>query len=283
MFEYIVEIEKYNEHHDPKTGRFTHAPGGAWSIRIASEKSEVMAKNPNEQALYVFENGGETQKKCLAAMRNGKTEELVNNYFKIMEKNGDPTPTKKTSGQLDSKLSGEVAAKYGGDWEKGRLDYIRNITGQNDTEAAKTREEMQRWFGGSWSNADTSTLDKYIEQDHAYDGKLYRGMKFDDDDFESFMKNISPGAEIGMRRNSSWSSDEMVARRFGRVSDDSVNSVYLICEKNRTSAPVAYLAGNGESEVIAHSQAKWTVLHTEIVEQSGGKRNAIITVVEKGA
>ena len=40
MFEYIVEIEKYNEHHDPKTGRFTNKPGGSASAMSDSERKE---------------------------------------------------------------------------------------------------------------------------------------------------------------------------------------------------------------------------------------------------
>lgn len=283
MFDYIVEIEKFNEHHDPKTGRFTHAPGGgSWSERMSEERARVDAMKPNEQARYVWKNGGETKKKCLAAMKNGKTEALVSNYFKVMEKNGDPTPTKPTSGQMTAKMRKDAEELYGGDYKVARKEYIKKIANMNDEEADKTEAEFREWFGGDWFHADTKTLDRYIEKDHAYKGEIYRGMDFETrSDFDAFMKDVSPGATIGMRRNSSWTSDKETASDFAGIGG-SADSVMITCVKNRTSAPVDHLSGMGESEVLAHSKAKWTVLHSEVVEDRGARR-AYITVVEKGA
>lgn len=41
MFDYIVEIEKFNEHHDPKTGRFTNKPGGEAGFVPARDRREA--------------------------------------------------------------------------------------------------------------------------------------------------------------------------------------------------------------------------------------------------
>lgn len=317
MFETIIEVvRKFNPYHD-RLGRFASADSassftirtragyqqrqadraierekqkasgggsgnGEWAAKMDKEQADVLAMKPNKQAHYVYKQGGATQETAVAAMKNGQAGDLVKNYFDIMKQNGDPTPTKPTSKQLNDKIRDDVESGKYKDYGEAKTGYIKQMSGQSDEEAAATKKEFDQWFGGSWSKADTATLDKYIEQDHAYDGKIYRGMKFNADDFYSFMNNISPGAEIGMKRNASWSSNEDVARSFSNHISSDVNSVVLTCVKNKTSAPVAHLSSVGEEEVLSHSKAKWTVLHSEIVENPNGSKNAYITVVEKG-
>ena len=283
---FLELIQKFNKWHDPKTGRFSSGPGGggasAWSAGLEEEKQKVLQMKPAKQALYVLDHDGETYDNCVAAMENGTTEALVNNYFAIMAANGDPTPTKQTSDQLTYKLKDDVnGGKYDG-YQEAREGYIQNMAGQSQAEAKASMAEFQKWFGGSWDSAETSILDKYIESDHVYDGKIYRGMKFDDAGYDAFMENISPGAQISMKRNSSWSSNEDVARNFGAHVYDDVNTVMVTCVKNRTSAPVAHLSTQGEDEVLAHSNAKWTVLHSETVVWPSGARKTYLTVVEAG-
>ena len=259
------------------------ASGSAYEKKLDEEQAKVLAMKPNEQALYVFEHNGETEDNCVAAMNNGETEALVKNYFAVMKANGDPTPTKPTSGQVKNQLKDEVEyrRKYEG-YEEARTDYIQKMTGMDEAEAAATLKEFNTWFSGSWGNADTATLDNYIAKDHVYDGKMYRGMKFTPEGFDAFMENVSPGATISMKRNSSWTSDEAVARSFAAHSYDATFSVMLTCVKNRTSAPVDHLSGVAESEVIAHSKARWTVLHSEVVTWPSGAKKAYLTVVETG-
>ena len=305
-------VVKFNPYHDQR-GRFstadgatvfTYAPGkskahdnaiarekerdaagsgSAYEKELEEEQARVLAMKPNEQAEYVWDHDGETEDNCVAAMKNGETEALVKNYFAIMKANGDPTPTNPTSGQVKNQLKDEVEyrRKYKG-YEEARTDYIQKMTGMDEAEAAATLKEFNKWFSGSWGDADTATLDNYISKDHVYDGKMYRGMKFNPETFDAFMENISPGATISMRRNSSWSSDEAVARSFAAHSYDATFSVMVTCVKNRTSAPVDHLSGVAESEVIAHSNAKWTVLHSEVVTWPSGAKKAYLTVVEKG-
>ena len=309
-YDAITEVAKFNPYHDGKgrfsnadgAATFTYAPGkskahdnaiarekerheaesgSAYAKALDEEQAKVLAMKPNEQALYVFEHDGETEDNCVAAMNNGETEALVKNYFAIMKANGDPTPTKPTSGQVKSQLKDEVeyGRKYKG-YEEARTDYIQKMTGMDAEESAATLKEFEKWFGGSWGSADTATLDNYISKDHAYDGKMYRGMKFTPEGFDSFMENISPGATISMKRNSSWSSDEAVARSFAGHASDVVFSVMVTCVKNKTSAPVDHLSTAAEAEVIAHSNAKWTVLHSEVVTWPSGAKKAYLTVVE---
>lgn len=278
----FIDILKANPWHDPSNGQFTSGPGGSsWSASIQAERDKVLAMEPNEQALYVYEHDGDTMDNCVAAMDNGQTEALVKNYFAVMEANGDPTPVNPTSKQLTRQLQDDVeSGKYPG-YTEARTEYIKDMSGLSEAEASSTLKEMEAWFGGSWTDADTGTLDKYVENDHVYDGKMYRGMKFDHADFDSFMDNISPGAEISMKRNASWSSDEEVARRFGAHGYDDIDTVMITCVKNKTSAPVAHLSSAGEDEVLSSSKAKWTVLHSEIATWPSGAKKAYITVVEK--
>lgn len=259
------------------------ASGSAYEKDMDEEQEKVLSMKPNEQALYVFEHDGETQDNCVSAMENGETEALVKNYFSIMKANGDPTPVNPTSGQVKSQLKNEVeyGRKYNG-YEEARIDYIQKMTGMDADEAAATMKEFNKWFGGSWGSADTETLDNYISKDHVYDGKMYRGMKFTPEGFDSFMENVSPGATISMKRNSSWTSDEAVARSFGGHASDVVFSVMVTCVKNRTSAPVDHLSTSAESEVLAHSKARWSVLHSEVVTWPSGAKKAYLTVVETG-
>lgn len=130
--------------------------------------------------------------------------------------------------------------------------------------------------------ADRAVLDKYVESDHVYDGQIYRGMHFSREDFDAFMENVQPGSVVHMKRNSSWSSSKEDAYRFGHHADAGASSVIITCVKNRTSAPVDHLSTYGENEVLAHSRAGWTVLHSEIVERRSGERKAYLTVIETG-
>ena len=201
-----------------------------------------------------------------------------------MEENGDPTPTKDTSGQATD-FYDDVKNEYGNDWDAARFDYIKKFTGQNDEQAKKTQSELQTWFGGGWSKADTATLDKYIDEDHAYDGELYRGLHFENDgDFDSFIAQCEPGAVITNKNgmNSSWSSSEGMARNYAHSANKAVDSVVLHCVKNRTTSPVSYLSSKGEDECLSHSKAQWTVLHAEVSETGQGGRKADVYVVEKG-
>lgn len=177
-----------------------------------------------------------------------------------------------------------MSGKYS-DYKEAREAYIKDWTGMNNQEAERTQNELETWFGGSWTSADTKTIDKYIEKDHACEGEIYRGLHFyKKEDFEKFMSKCEPGSVIhnegGM--NASWSTSYETARIFAHGMVKECDSVMLKCAKNRTSAPVAHLSSQGEDEVLSHSRARWTVLSVDYNDKGNGNQDIIVNVIEKG-
>lgn len=247
------------------------------------KKREISRKWPeNRKAEYAFEHGLATEEEAIDAMNNGTAQSLLDRYFDILEKNGDPTPTKEKRKSPD--LNDEVI--YQKKWspsEEGkrdeftvaRLSYIRDWTGCSEEEAERTLDEMGTWFSGRWGHADTKTLDKYIDDDGVYDGEIYRGIALDQKEYEDLMAKSRPGGTVRMiGRNSSWTSDKEMACRFAG-SDEAYRHVVFKCVANRTAAPVSHLSTHGEDEVLAHSRAQWTVLAVQ-----EGRNRTVITVIE---
>ena len=256
----------------------------AWGNKISEEREKMSAAKPAKQAMMLNDTHFLSYDDAVKAMKDGTAGEKLNDYFDIMDENGDPTPTKPVSKQLLG-FGSNVSEEYAGDWSNARLGYIEKYTGQSKEQAEKTKSELDTWFGGGWSKADTATLDKYIDEDHAYDGELYRGLHFENDgDFDSFIAQCEPGAVITNKNgmNSSWSSSEGMARIFAHSANRAVDSVILHCVKNRTTSPVSYLSSKGEDECLSHSKAQWTVLHSEVSETGQGGRKADVYIVEKG-
>lgn len=256
----------------------------AWSKKVSEDREKVSSLKPSKQALYLWDNGFLEKDDAVKAMKDGSVTEKVKDYFDIMEENGDPTPTKEVSDQVDY-FYDVVAKEYDNNWYAARIDYIKKYTGQDDDEADNTEDELETWFSGGWSSADTAVIDKYIEQDHAYSGELYRGLHFNEnEEFDSFIDQCKPGSVITNRDglNSSWSSDEEIAKHFAHSSDDEFASVVIHCVKNRTTSPVSYLSSQGENECLSHSKAQWTVLHTNVGVSRKGYKKADVYVIEKG-
>ena len=219
----------------------------------------IASKWSNEQkAEHLFRLGFLSEDDAVKAMEDGTVQENIDKYFDIMEENGDPTPTKPLRKQVE--LYGEIKeGKHGGDWDQARIDYIKDWAGMNDEEAQTAFKELKQWVSfGAWDKADTSVVDDYIDRDGAYDGDIYRGMHFSEDEYAAFMEQIAVGNRIGMNgRNSSWSNDKESAWHFSKNGD---RHVIIHCKKNKTAAPIDHIAGNGEEEVVAHSKTLWTVI-----------------------
>ena len=166
----------HNPYHD-KLGRFTTKGNGSdWSNQCAEEKARVLGLPPNKQAYYVAQHDGATKEACIEAMRSGKTKKLVDEYFAKLEANGDPNPIKPVSEQFI--VREEVASGKYKSYIEARTAHIKRLTGQDDTEASKSLVAFEKWVSNAWRDADQDVLDKYIEQDHAYNGKIYRGLHF---------------------------------------------------------------------------------------------------------
>lgn len=202
-----------------------------------------------------------------------------------------PTPAgadsgsgKPQSGQLTMQMKQDLGSGKYPDRATAQKAYIREMTGQSEEEAEATLREMHRYTREDWRSADSTILDKYIDQDHAYHARdgIARGMVFDDADYQKFAQNIKPGAQIGMRGNSSWTSEMSSAQDFAESSDLTKNSVIIKCVLNKTSSPIAHLsAWQGESEVLAKSTAKWKVLDVKEYAKKGAQTKTMYITVEE--
>ena len=281
-------IFKFNPYHDER-GRFTSGGGAGapavatkWAQKMEQEKADILSQKTSEQALFLYESGMLDYDEAVAAMKSKTTEAHINNYFAVMSANGNPTSEKPLADNKTTRNQDVDSGKYS-NHDEAKKAFIKEKAGMSDEEAVKTSKEFETWTSNSWGKADTSTLDNYIEKDHTYDGEIFRGMSFSNEDYASFMANIEVGSTISMKRNSSWSSSEADARQFSHVSDDNANSVMIRCVKNRTASPIAYLNSQGENEVIAHSKSKWSVLNVQTTERGTGAKKTWLTVIEKGA
>lgn len=311
----FADILKFNPYHDERgrfasangAASFTYAPGkskahdnaiarekekqssgaaGAggsdeWNKKMDAEMEAILSEKPSEQALFLLDHGMLDYDDAVAAMKSKTTEPYIRNYFAIMKENGDPTSTKPLSDNGGSRNQDVSSGKYK-DHDEAKREFIKDKTGMSDAEADTVSREITTWTSNSWDKADTAVLDKFIEQDHTYDGEIFRGMHFDNDGYSSFMQDIEVGSTISMKRNSSWSSNEDDARVFAHTGDEEINSVMIRCVQNRSASPIKYLNSQGEDEVIGHSKAKWTVLNSQTTETSKGTKKTWLTVIEKG-
>ena len=314
---FLEAVKKFNQYHDKKglfttangANSFTYAPGksnahdkaiarekernsgSAWQKSLDAEKEKLLQEKPVKQALHVYKtiSGDDSEyfpqleDMCVDAFQTGKSEALVNDYYKLMAANGDPTPPNGVSKQMSADIRNDVASKKYAGYESARKAYVKDVAGLSDAEAEASYKALTSYFGGQGQTAEmTAGIDKYIEKAPAYDGNIYRGMSFSNSDYESFMQNIEVGSKISMRGNSSWSSSKEMAAIIAHRGDNNANSVEIVCVKNRTSTPVDHLSHFGEDEVIAHSKTKWTVLHHETVEWPSGVKKTRIAVAEVG-
>ena len=277
----------------PGSGNFGHkgvegqrggsAPSAQkWRESVGEKRAAMHSEKPNKQAMALWKNGFLDKDTAVAKMKDGSISAEVDRYFDVLEANGDPTPIKKTVTQQRS-LASLVDTEYGGDWEKARIGEVAKDTGMTQEEAEKTYRELETWTGSNWSRANSDMLDSYVEKAPTFDGPIFRGLHFtDSDDYDSFMESISSGV-VTMGGNSSWSSDESVARRFAHAIDDDVSSVVIRCVANKTAAPIEHITQKGgEDEVIAHSRAAWTVLNVSEYSSYSGRKKAVVTVIERG-
>lgn len=253
------------------------APKSKFMEKMAKHRQIALKWDAARQAEHLFDKGFLTEDEAIEAMNNGTAKDRINDYFDLMEYNGDPTPTKPLRKSPNLWEEVEKEGKHGGDYEQARKDYIKEWTGMSDEETEETYQQFKTWFSfGNWTAADTDTLDRYIDADGAYGGEIYRGMHFSEDDYAAFMKGIVPGARIGMNgHNSSWATDRETAWTFCRNGD---RQVIITCKNNKTSAPVDHLSTHGENEVLAHSRTQWTVIGVR-----EGDRRTEITVMEAEA
>lgn len=274
-----------------KVGGSGEGPGRSknsseYEKRLADEKAQLLAQKPNKQALTLYKSRFLSLDEARLLTKGGEDlSKAIDDYYELLKKNGNATPEKPISKNETMAIARDVMSGKYEDYNTAREAYIKNWTGMNDEEAHQTRKQLETWFGGGWSRADTKTIDKYIEKDHAYEGETYRGLHFyQESDYKEFMGDLKVGDVIHNKdgMNSSWSTSFETARNFSHGVSGDCDSVTIHCMKNRTSAPVAHLSSQGEDEVLSHSKAQWTVLSYNISDKPSGRKDVTINVIEKG-
>ena len=267
----------------------------SWGAKCDKDCEEALKMPNNKQAAALYKCGYMSQDDALAAMNDGSISEHTKAYYDLLKKNGDTTPTKPLSDNEGLDYS-EVNTKWNGNWEDARIENIKNLTKCSDEDAITYNDELQTWFSGSWRYADTTVLNKFIDEDHAYNGKLYRGLHLEHNPhgkteseiherYDELMFELRrTGVYKGIGQNQSWSTNKEVSLQFSHPEWDDEDSVVLHCLKNRTSSPVNSISSKGEDEVLSHSKAVWTVLRIdERQDKSTGKRSADVYLIEKGS
>ena len=260
------------------------AKNEAWRSKVSEDREAARSMKNNKLALKFYDEGVLDYDTAVEQMRSGEIRATAEHYYDVLEANGDPTPEKETVTEQRS-LHGLVGREYGGDWTEARIGEIQKDTGMSREDSEMAQKEIQTWMSNAWGRADTSTLDEYIEKAPAFDGQIHRGLCFTDDEgqYDAFM-DVVRGGVIRMNGNSSWSSDQSVARRFAHTEWDDTDSVMITCISNKTATPIEHLANSngGEDEVIAHSRTSWSVVRVTETEKRDGGRHAHIIVIERG-
>jgi len=289
---------RYNHNHG-KDGRFTTGSGGstgggANSGKTASggssSKKNEFADNEKKRLdeLSGGKLGAELNKtgmydrdELVTAMKNGTLEDYKNDYIETLRENGDVTI--KGEKVTDNKVDFETIPRENMNNE---LRDTARANGMSDDEIDSMFNEAEQWFGERWDLAKTEDVDNFVDITPTYDGVIQRGLSFDTQaEYNAFMDGIEKGSIIGSNgKNTSWTTNEEVARRFAHAGNDNVDSVMLICDKNATSSAVARYSIHGdESEVLARSDTKWTVTRVDTQTLDNGTKKAVVHVIERTA
>lgn len=290
---------RYNHNHG-KDGRFTTGSGGGSassgsSSGGSSSKKTSSGKNEfadNEKKRLDELSGGKLgaelnktgmydRDELVTAMKNGTLEDYKNDYIETLRENGDVTI--KGEKVTDNKVDFETIPRENMNNE---LRDTARANGMSDDEIDSMFNEAEQWFGERWDLAKTEDVDNFVDITPTYDGVIQRGLSFDTQaEYNAFMDGIEKGSIIGSNgKNTSWTTNEEVARRFAHAGNDNVDSVMLICDKNATSSAVARYSIHGdESEVLARSDTKWTVTRVNTQTLDNGTKKAVVHVIERTA
>lgn len=181
-------------------------------------------------------------------------------------------------GQIEAK-GGRVPDRDLSEFNKKALDSIMEETGYSQKEAKKLHQTLIGYFGGDYSKFTSGErkeqeklIDDGLKRMGAYDGPVYRGMRFgtigDDSKIKQF-EDLEPGDEISMKSISSWTSDEDAAKDFAEVDRAGSVSVILSCDNNKSGVGVQHISRyrDYEAEVLAPSTSKWKVKGKTVVSK----------------
>ena len=174
--------------------------------------------------------------------------------------------------------NGRVLPNHIDEFNENAFKSILEETGYSEEEAKKFHDNIRDFFGGDFGafaaglkEEEEKIIDDGLARMGAYDGEIYRGMKFDDYSKDSLLKfkNSKVGDEIEMRTISSWSSDRNVADGFGGLNELSGSSVILVCKNNKTAVGVQHISkfAKKEAEVLAPSASRWRVTKKKTISK----------------
>lgn len=231
---------------------------------LPEDEGEVLCK--------IFERGGEEEKSLGMQVNESAPEKRYGERRRQV-----PVPWREISSYDERRLK-----KFNQD----ALKSIIEETGMGRKEAKEFHKCLLDYFGGDYlsyakgeKKEDVDKIDAGLKRMGAYDGEIWRGMRFRDDAPEGApdsggidaFKNLEVGDEIGMKSVSSWSSDERAARKFASLSSfaglEPENSVMICCRKNKTSVGLQHISKfrGEEAEVLARSDTRWRVVGKKIV------------------
>ena len=125
-------------------------------------------------------------------------------------------------------------------------------------------------------------LESYIKKAPKYEGTIYRGLKFYDNDGQQFLSQLQIGQKIKMNGVSSWTSNEKYSSRFSNEWDEGATSVILICE-NKKGVGIQHLSqyGEEEAEVIHSNYDHWIIKNIEEKYKENSKNKTIKVYLEE--
>lgn len=173
-------------------------------------------------------------------------------------------------GQLDTGYSGKIPDDKLEEYNKKAFEQIMADTGYSEEKAKELHNALLDYFGGDYESilsGETETakiIREGISNMPIYDGSIYRGMLFDDEDIKMFT-NLKAGDSVPHKGIiESWSSNNRVAQSF--CNDYYRNSVILECEENKTGAGVQHISKFGDREAEVLTSTKYEVV--EVVTES---------------
>lgn len=202
--------------------------------------------------------------------QKAKQIEIAN--YKSRNKPQEKKPTTKVvkRKQLDTGYKGKVPDAELDKFNANALQQIIKDTGYSESEAKRLQNAFQHYFGGDWEqilkgNDDTEIIKAGLQKMPSYDGKIYRGLIFYDDEIERFTK-LKKGDIIPKKGSlESWTSDERAANSFAGINSYERSSVILECMDNESGKGVQHLSkfGTREAEVLS-ADAEYEVVGIEI-------------------
>lgn len=292
---------RYNKNHG-KDGRFTTGGGGSASGGSSSKKTSSAGGDNNNSVKNDFADSEEkrldelsggklgaelnktgmySREDLLAATKNGNLDDYKNDYIQTLRENGDVT------------IKGDKTTDNNANFNKTPRESMRDevtesalSNGMSQNDIDKMYDETSLYFSNEWNKANSDYVDKFVDNTPTFDGKIERGLHFDTpEEYNEFMDGIEKGSIIGSNgKNTSWTSSNDVSRRYAHMGDDNVNSVMLVCDKNVSSSAVNKFSNHpDEFEVLARSNAQWTVTRVDTQTLDNGTKKAVVHVIERTA